>query len=430
MLTSISNTAHKFLKKIFSNHFEKGGFITYANNIQWFVIAKVGSLFLSFFTTIVVARIFGPEQFGILNYVLSIVGLFSVFANLGISQVVYREITLQKERRDEILGSAIFLNTITAISTVLLVYISLLFINESLYVKYLILLLSISFVLQPLTLLSYDFLKDREAKYVTITQISTLFIASFLKILIVYYFVSVTFFIAVLVLENLVAGFIYIYQIRKIKRRSLSLVVNKGRVFSIFYMSLPLILFSSFSEIYSRIDQIMLRSYLDIKAVGIYSASVRLTEIWYLVPNILLGALFPALANVKNDDKEYRKRYNMLLSVLVGSALFISFVVFFLRDYIVKIVYGSDFIAAAPVLGVYIFSILGFFISLLVYQDLFLRNNKWAITLLPFLTAILNIILNMILIPKYGMVGAAVATVVSYNIVAVGFYFTIRTNHQ
>jgi O-antigen/teichoic acid export membrane protein len=171
----------------------------------------------------------------------------------------------------------------------------------------------------------------------------------------------------------------------------------------------------------------MLKSYINIETVGIYAASVRITEIWYLIPNILLGALFPALANVKENRREYSKRYNILFALLTGSAFIICFAIFFLKEYIVNIVYGKEFAEAAPILGLYIFSIVGFFMSSLLYQDLFLRNNKWSITLIPFFTAILNVALNIYLIPAYGAMGAALATVISYNLVPVVFY-TLKLN--
>ena len=422
MLTKISKVIHKISEKIFGKHFENEGFVAYANNVQWFTLAKIASLILSFFTTLTVARLFGPEQFGILNYVLSIVGLFSIFATFGIGNVVYKELILQKEKRDEIFGSAFLLNSITALITFLVVFISMYFINESPYVKFLIILLSLTFITQPLTLLSFDFLKDKEGKYVAIAQTITLFISSFLKILITYFYSSVTLFICILILENIITGLIYIYQIKIIKKREISFKIKPSQVSYIFYSSLPLILFGAFSEIYARIDQIMLRNYLDMNAVGLYAAGVRITEMWYLIPNILLGALFPALANVKDNEKEYKKRYNILLLILLGSAAIISIIVFFLKDYIIKIIYGTEFLQASPVLGIYIYSIVGFFVASLLYQDLFLKSNKWTITLIPFLTAILNILLNIVLIPFYGLIGAAIATVISYNIVPICFY--------
>lgn len=422
MLTIISNLSHKFFKKIFGNHFENSGYITYVNNIQWFGIARIANLLLSLFTTIVVARILGPERFGIFSYVLSIVGIFSVLSNLGISTIVYKELTLHKDDREEIFGSALFLNTTTALITIIVLSLCLFFIHETWYVKSLVLLMSFSFITQPLLLLSFDFLKDAQGKYITIAQTTALLISSLLKIFFVYFFGSVTILIGILVIENLITGAIYIYQIKKVKRRTLAFKVSRDRVLSLFFLSLPVILYSAFSEIYARIDQIMLRSYIDIKTVGLYSASVRLTEIWYLVPNILLGALFPALANTINDRNEYQKRYNILFSILAGSALCISFGVFFLKDYLVGIIYGKDFMAASPILGVYIFSIFGFFMSSLIYQDLLIRGHKWVIALIPFLTALLNIFLNIFLIPRYGASGAAIATVISYNVVPIGFY--------
>lgn len=422
MLTRISNKSHDIFEKIFGTQFSKEGFIAYANNVQWFTLARFISLALSFLTTILIARLFGPEQFGILNYVISIIGLFSILSNFGISATLYKELTLKKEKREEIFGSALTLNYITATTTFIIVLISLFFIRESFYVKSLIVLLSLTFLTQPMNLLSFDFLKDREGKYVAITQIITLIVSSFLKILITYLYSSVTFFILILVAENLISGAIYIYQIKKIKFRNLSFKIQSEHIKYIFYSSLPLILYSAFSEIYSRIDQIMLRSYVDITTVGIYSASVKVTEMWYLVPNILLGALFPALANVKNDGNEYNKRYNILLIALVVSSILISCFIFLFKEGIINLIYGNEFSSAANILGVYIFSIVGFFVSSLIYQDLFLNKNKWAITIIPFLTALINILLNLILIPTKGAVGAALATTVSYNLVPLCIY--------
>jgi O-antigen/teichoic acid export membrane protein len=174
MLTRISNKSHDIFEKIFGTQFSKEGFIAYANNVQWFTLARFISLALSFLTTILIARLFGPEQFGILNYVISIIGLFSILSNFGISATLYKELTLKKEKREEIFGSALTLNYITATTTFIIVLISLFFIRESFYVKSLIVLLSLTFLTQPMNLLSFDFLKDREGKYVAITQIITL----------------------------------------------------------------------------------------------------------------------------------------------------------------------------------------------------------------------------------------------------------------
>lgn len=406
-----------FLNKIFIRHFRKEGIVRYTKNIKWITFARVTTMFFSLITTIIIARILGPTSFGALTYTMSIVGLFGIIAGLGIDNVVYKELTTEKHNREEILGSALLLRTMTGLLAFLIVIIFVVFTNESVYIKKLVILFSFSFLTQPLLLLSYDFLKDSESKYVTIAQITTLLISNILKIGMVYFFNSLTGFILILVIENIISGFLYLYQIKKIKKRTIRFSISKRKVFSLLYLALPLTLYGAFYEIYARIDQIMIRYYLDVSAVGLYSAAVRLTEIWYIIPNILMGALFPAFIHSKDDSHEYKKRLILLIGVLTISSLVISIFIMLTGKLLVSIIYGGTFVKAVPILSVYIFSLFGSFISFIIYQDLFIRNKLYTITLIPLFTAFLNITLNIIFIPKYGVIGAAFATVISYSLI-------------
>lgn len=423
MITYISHLLHKIFEKFFGKRFSKEGFIAYSRNIQWVTFSRVFTMVFSLVTTMIVARLLGPDSFGTLSYVLSVAGLFSVLASLGVSGVTYREMVAHKEKREEILGSSLAITISTGLIAICLVFISLFFIHESLYIKSLIMLMSLSFLTQPLTLLSIDFLKDGEAKYATITQLITSVISNIFKIIAIFLFSSLFLFITVLILENVIAGYIYIYQIKKIKRRSLVVSVSKKQVLLILSAAIPLMFMIGFTEIYARIDQIMLKHYMDIRAVGLYSAAARLTEVWYFIPNIFITALFPALVHAsKESPREYRKRFNILAITLVAISLAISIVTFIGSDLLITIIYGKAFIHASPLLSVYIFSLLGSFISMLLLQDLFLKNKMWLVILLPASTSILNIVLNIFLIPLKGALGAAIATVISYNLIPILYY--------
>lgn len=417
MLTSISKYLYSLLEPFLGKHFSKEGFTKYSRNIQWIAISRVFVMIFSLVTTMIVARLLGPVTFGTLNYTLSVVGLFSIIATLGIDNVVYKEVTAHKQNRLEIFGSALLLKLITGLFAFLCVLIVLYFSNETDYVKKIAIVFSLSFLTQPIILLSYDFLKDSEAKYVTITQIITMLISNISKIFVVYYFHSLVGFVAILVLENLISGFLYLLQIKIIKKRSLRFTVSKKYIFYIFSFSLPLVLFSAFSEIYARIDQIMLKHYLDVKAVGLYAAAVRLTEIWYVIPNILMGALFPAFIHSHENTHEYNKRLKIFVILFAILSGVISIATLFIGEGLTRIIYGKEFMAASPILSVYIFSLFGSFLSFLIYQDLFIKNKLFLIVFIPVFTAILNIALNLVLIPKQGVIGAAIATVISYNII-------------
>lgn len=393
-------------------------------NIQWVGLSKILSMMISLITTSIIARVFGPEKFGTLNYVLSFVGLFSILASLGVSAVVYKELVENKEKREEVLGSAMALNFFAGIITIGIIYIYLFVTKEDPVIGLLILLASLSFLTQPFNLLQIDFLKDSEAKYVTITQLITSLITSTAKIIVVLLYTSIWYFIIILVIENLIAGMLYIYQIIRVKKRTLSLKVSLPQIKYLLYTAAPMALTLGFSDIYARIDQVMLRHYLDVSAVGFYSAAARVTELWYFIPNIIITGLFPVLANSASTAENRQKKFLFLSKALFFTAIVISGGVLLTSEIIIGIIYGKEFLAAAPILSIYIFSLFGTFVSLLILQELFIEKRTWAIILIPAGTALLNIVLNIFLIPLYGTIGAAFATVISYNIIPLIYYIT------
>ena len=421
MFTATSHFLHNVFEKFFGRQFSKEGFITYARNIQWTALARIITMIFSLITTIIVARILGPDRFGTLNYILSLNIIFAVVANLGIDNLIYKELINRKEDRESILGSAITLKYITGAIAIGSLAISLFFLNETPYIKLLAFVLSLSFLTQPLLLLTFDFLSNKEVHYVSFFKIFTSFISNTLKIAAVFFYGSLLYFIIILVIENSIAGLLYIFYIRKASR-SAHFVVTKKETWHLFKLAIPLTFFSAFTEIYSRIDQIMLKHYLDEKAVGLYAAAVRLTDIWNVLPNIFFGTLFPAfVSTVGSDSQEYKKRISLFLIILAIILGFICFVTFFISPILIHVVYGKDYFAASPLLSVYIFSLLGSVASMLIIQDLFLKNKYWFTLVLPFSTAVLNILLNLYLIPSHGALGAALATVISYNIIPFGY---------
>ena len=416
-MTAISNALHRIFVRLFGTQFSKEGFVIYIRNIQWVTVGKSVTLLFSFVTTMVIARILGPETFGTLNYVLSLVTIFAVISNLGIDNVIYKELVARKEDRENILGSAIALKLFTGLAAIALAAVSLLFMNETPEIKTLTFLLTLSFLCQPLALLGYDFMKDNEPKYTTMAQALSLFLTSLLKIIVVVLTSSLFYFVLILVVENLILGLIYAFQIKRIKRRTLAFRTRSKEVAYILSLAIPLTLSSAFTEIYSRIDQVMLKHYVDEKAVGLYAAAVRLTEVWYVIPNILFPTFFPALINSSSNTTEYRKRFRMFALLLLGLSLLIAAVTFIFSPLMVRIVFGPEFMAATPLLATYVFSLIGSFISFLAFHDLMLKNKRGLLVFLPALTALINIGLNLLLIPSNGALGAALATVISYNLV-------------
>ena len=179
--------------------------------------------------------------------------------------------------------------------------------------------------------------------------------------------------------------------------------------------SLPLTFYTASEVIYSKIDQIMLKQYLPIEQIGYHSVAVRLTELWYFIPNIIIGAVFPAFIYTQKDKTEYNRRLSIVLLTFTILSFLISLCTFIFGKYFVSIVFGIDFIPSTKILSVYIFSLFGSYISFIAYQDLFIRSKINLIVVISSITALLNISLNYFWIPIYGGIGAAYATLISYS---------------
>lgn len=424
MFTTISHYIYKKVPASLRKAFTAEGFVLYVRNIQWVAIWKLLTTLFSLITTMVVVRLLGPEQFGTLSYVMSITGLFGVIGSLGIGYIVYADMVKYKELREEILGSSIMLTLMTGLLAFLLVGLYVFFFNETSYITSLTLLLSLSFFTAPFSYLHVDFLKDKEGRFVAITQTTTTIIGGILKVLSVFLFSSLYLFILVLVFENIFAGALYLYQIQYIKKRTIFFIVSLERMKNYFFTAIPLTALAAFNEIYYRVDQIILKHLVNVTAVGLYATAVRLTEIWYIVPNILIASLFPALAHASTEKEghEYKKRFSIFLSVLLMVSLSIMTITIMFGKYFIAFVYGQAFLGAALLLSVYITSLPGSFISMLVMQDMFLKKKTWSMVLFSSCTAIINISLCFLLIPTYGSLGAAIATAVSYNITPLLYY--------
>jgi O-antigen/teichoic acid export membrane protein len=182
--------------------------------------------------------------------------------------------------------------------------------------------------------------------------------------------------------------------------------------------SWPLILSGIAIMIYIRIDQVMLKMMLDDRAVGLYSAAVKLSEIWYFIPMIISQSVFPSILNTKKVSEElYMKRIYNLYSLMIWLAIGIAIALTFFSVDVVKILFGSEYLPdSAKVLSLYVWAGIPVFLGVASSQYLIAENYTKLSFARTIVGAIANVILNLILIPYYGIIGAAIATLISYFI--------------
>jgi PST family polysaccharide transporter len=171
--------------------------------------------------------------------------------------------------------------------------------------------------------------------------------------------------------------------------------------------------------VYARIDQVMLAQMLGDHEVGLYSAAVRLTEVWNFIPAIIVSSAMPLLTEYRNRSKElYYQRLQHVYTLMATVAYTVAIPTTFLAGPLVRAVYGEPYSAAASVLAVHIWSGMFVFLGMATTIWTFNEGTMRIAFFQSILGASCNILLNLYLIPLYGPLGCAIATTISYGFCA------------
>jgi len=375
---------------------------------------------LSFFVTIYVIRYLGPHNYGLLSYAVSFVGMFGFIASMGVDHIVYRELIKTPDREPEIMGSALLLRLIGGTVATALAIVAAFIFHQDAIDRLLIVLISFTLFGGAWQVITYSFQARVLAKYPAIITLTIAIILAVAKIAIIALDKGIIFFAFVLVLESVLYAVLYVACYTRHFGSILKWYIKKETVLEIFYNSLPLLLSTVSIIIYSRIDQVMLRHYLDAAAVGIYDAAVRLSDVWYIIPNILLASLFPAIMNAqKAADDSYQSRLKHLAALLLVLSIGVAIPISLFSDTIIHILYGDSYSASSSVLMIYIWSLAGFSLGQLMNMFLIAEDYTGIYLVSSVSTVAVNVILNIFLIPPFGVTGAAFATLISYSLIAV-----------
>jgi len=342
--------------------------------------------------------------------------LFSAISILGLESISIRELVKYPERRDNILGSVFLLRLVGGIVTIILIALTLFISSEQTDISILILIVSTSAIFQSFSVIDYYFRAEVKVKYsVYVMTASVLFIAS-LKILLIILEAPLIYFVVVFSVEFLIAavGFLIVYKHNSLKLSHWKF--RKKTAMNLLKDSWPLILSGLVVAIYTKIDQVMIKNMLDSKELGYYAVAVKLSEAWYFIPVALTNSIFPAIVNAKNvSNKFYLNRMQKLYDILAWMAIAIAIPMSIYSWDIINIIFGIEFQTAAPVLTIYIWAGVAVFLGVANSQYLITENFTKLSFFRTFIGMVINVILNFILIPKYGIIGAAVATLISYS---------------
>lgn len=407
------------------------GFKKYFVNTGWLFFERIIGMAVTFFVGVYVARYLGPANFGLLSYAGSFVGLFMGISALGLNNIVVRELVKNEKKRDELLGTSFILKFIGSIFVLIIVLFAVRFTNNDNFTNLLIYIIVTGTIFQSFNVIKFYFQAKVLSKYTVYAQIFSSIICAAIKLVLIYFNMSLIYFAMVTLLQSvfLASGFIVMY-IRQ-KSSLFNWSVNFGLAKNLLKDSWPLMLSGIAISIYMKIDQVMIKNMLDAKAVGNYAVAVRLSEVWYFIPMVITNSLFPAIINAKKiSEKLYYERLQKLYSLMIWLAIGIAIPATFLANNIIRLLFGIQYQYAASVLRIHVWAGVFVFLGVASGQYLIAENYTKISFLRTFIGAVVNVILNIILISKYGINGAAMATVISYFVATFFILFIPKTSNQ
>jgi polysaccharide transporter, PST family len=398
-------------------------------NSGWLYLEYVVQVISQLLVGIWVVRYLGPEKYGILSYAISFVALFAPLATLGLNHIVTREIIKSPEIKDKIMGTSFFLRILANILAITITMTAIMVLRpDDKMLQFAVAVLSLTSLFQSLMVIEFWFLSKVQSKYVAISKIIVMVISGIIRIVLVWSKASLIDFITVFAIEKVLLGLglVIMYQFRGEKVKNWSF--DSGLAKSLASQSWPLILSGIAGIIYLKIDQVMLLQMHSSAEVGIYAVAARISEFWYFVPNVIVASAFPALVEMREKNRDqYMTNLQKLYIFLAMLSLSIAIPLTFAATPLLTLIYGKEYSASGLILSIHIWASLFIFMRALL--------SKWIIAegLLTFSLvthvagAMSNIILNFVLIPRYGGVGAAIATVVSY---AAASYFALFLSNR
>lgn len=401
-------------------------------NTVWLFTEKIVQMLLGLLVGLWIARYLGPERFGRFNYALAIVGLLVPFAKLGLDNIVIRNLARDISDKNETLGTAFILKFIASIATFFVTFGVVFFSTSSSSHNYqetlwLVGIIATGAIVQSFDIIDYWFQSQVQSKYSVWARNAAYVLMNGLKIVLIQMKAPLVAFAIVIVLEYILSaiGMLIAYRLtgNLIKAWQVRLRYAK----SLLKDSWPLILSGIVIMIYMRIDQVMLGQMVGDESVGVYSAAVKISELWYFVPGAIVNSVFPIIVQAKEiSDGVYYKRLQQLFTMVSALAYAVAIPVTFLSTQIVTLLYGNNYAEAGAILNIHIWA--GLFVSLGVARETWITTEglmKFSAAAAA-VGAVVNIVLNYFLIPYYGGLGAAIATVISQIVsaYAAGAFYT------
>jgi O-antigen/teichoic acid export membrane protein len=385
-------------------------------NTAYLGLARVTQLFVGFTIGVSVARYLGPSSAGSLAYAVSFAALLSSAAALGLDTIVVRELAANEPgsaATEEILSSAFFLRMLASPATFIIIVIASLLVDQDDRTRLLTVIVASGVLFQPLSIIDLYFQSLVKSKYVVYSQLAALAVASVARVTLIQVRAPLVVFAMVTALETALSmcGLVYVY--RRHRGNLTTLRPSKKLAWMLMTYAWPLALTGIFTSIYINVDRVLIKHLMDNASAGKYAVVVSIATALYFVPIAFGQSFFPTLVEARRDSELYHQRLQQAFDVLLWSAIFVALPVTLIAEPLMRLLYGAPYEGSGAALAILIWSAVFTFLGLVTSYWLVAENLQRVYPVRILASLCTCVVLDLVLIPRWGIRGAAVATVVA-----------------
>lgn len=374
-------------------------------NSIWFILSKLNSLISGVIFFVLLARFYPKEVIGEFTYSLTVISISSIFIGFGLNTSLVKNFSKGEFSPFKLIKFVVLVQTVLAFISIGIIY----FFNDN---SLILLVLSISLLFKSSEIFKTYFDSQLQSKVYFKLELVLCFLMILLKLSLALLVVDIFYIALVLILESLLLLLIlyFLYEKQNILEgfKKPDLQTYKELMLD----ALPVLLSGAIFILFNKIDQIMVYNLLGAVAQAEYALASKLSEGWYFIPLGIVTSYYAILAKCVNQSSYYEYLSDACVKVNLVTIPVAVFVSFFSVT-IVTLTYGTDYINAANVLIINIWNGIVIGLSSITFRHFILMGLRRFSLIRAIIGLVLNVLLNYILIPQYGIIGAAIATLVS-----------------
>ena len=382
-------------------------------NALWLIGGKVIQMILSLVVGIFTARYLGPSNYGLVNYGTTYVSFFMSFCTLGINSVIIKDFFDHPEEQGKSIGTTLVLRIISSFASALMIVgiVGILDHNEPLTIV-VVALCSISLLFHVFDTFNYYFQSKYRSKITAIATLIAYASTSVYKVILLITGASVAWFAFASSVDYIVLGILlYIFYVTN-KGPRLSFSWEKGK--ALLKQSCHYILSGMMVAIYGQTDKLMLKQMLDTTAVGYYSTATAICAMWTFVLQAIIDSIYPTILKLKGQDEYlYERKNKQLYAITFYISIFVSVLFLLLGDLAIRILYGEAYAPAGLPLKIVTWYTAFSYLGVARNAWIVCEEKQKYLKYLYIVAAIMNVILNFIMIPFWGAAGAASASLIT-----------------